>query len=41
MIMGRQIDNAETLRERREVARDAILKEATTLLAQIREALDE
>lgn len=40
-IMGNQIMTGQRLREQREAARDAIMKEQTTLLAQIKEALDE
>ena len=40
-IMGNQLIDASRLREQREAARDAIMKEQTILLAQIREALDE
>ena len=40
-IMGNQIMTGQRLREQREAARDAIMKEQTTLLAKIKEALDE
>lgn len=40
-IMGNQIMTGQRLREQREAARDAIMQEQTTLLAQIKEALDE